>query len=181
MVDIGPIENPRTQETIYQFDVLDMNLNLVSLRKYAGYVCIIVNTASKWGKATENYVQLQEIYNQYEERGLRILAFPCNQFMQEPKSHDEIRKFVQSFDVTYDLFAKVKVTCCGQHPLFSFLSHKLGRCYWNFTKYLIDRKGVPRMKFGLKRPPVDMVKDIERLLEEGSRKGRNNWMTAEFQ
>merc|ERR1711879_483855 len=81
------------------------------------------------------------IFERYEDRGLKILTFPCSQFMQEPKSNEQIRKFVDSFDVNYDIFAKVKVVCCGRHPLFSFLARKLGSCRWNFTKYLIDKKG----------------------------------------
>ena len=167
--DVGGIKNPKVEETIYQFTVLDLDGAEVKLSEYSGFVCIIVNTASKWGKATENFVQLQEIYERYQERGLRILAFPSASFLQEPKKNDKIRDFVETFDVTYDVFAKVRVACCGRDALFTFLAQKLGRCRWNFTKYLIDKKGVPRMRFGLKRPPVDMIKDIERLLNESSR------------
>ena len=73
---------------------------------------------------------------------------------------------MEGLGLEYDIFSKVKVACCGRHPLYSFLAGKLGRCRWNYTKYLIDKKGVPRMRFGLTRPPIDMVKDIERLLTE---------------
>ncbi|XP_075247139.1 glutathione peroxidase-like [Convolutriloba macropyga] len=147
--DVGGIKNPKVEETIYQFTVLDLDGAEVKLSEYSGF--------------------LQEIYERYQERGLRILAFPSASFLQEPKKNDKIRDFVETFDVTYDVFAKVRVACCGRDALFTFLAQKLGRCRWNFTKYLIDKKGVPRMRFGLKRPPVDMIKDIERLLNESSR------------
>ncbi|XP_063710492.1 phospholipid hydroperoxide glutathione peroxidase GPX4-like [Symsagittifera roscoffensis] len=81
-------------------------------------------------------------------------------------NNQQIKDYIKSFNVTYDIFAKVKVSCCGQHPLFSFLGRHLGNCKWNFTKYLVDKKGVPRMRFGLSNPPVDMVKDIERMMSE---------------
>lgn len=61
--------------------------------KYKGHVCIIVNVASKWGKTDVNYKQLVELYTKYSEaEGLRILAFPCNQFGgQEPGTEQEIK------------------------------------------------------------------------------------------
>ena len=105
--DAGPVKNPKLEDTIYQFTAIDIDGREVKLSSYQGFVCIIVNTASKWGKTTENFVQLQEIFERYEGRGLKILAFPCSQFMQEPKSNEQIRKFVDSFDVNYDIFAKV--------------------------------------------------------------------------
>lgn len=45
-----------------------------------GNVVIITNVASKWGKTPVNYSQFADMHARYAERGLRILAFPSNQF-----------------------------------------------------------------------------------------------------
>lgn len=69
------------ETTIYDFKANDIKGNEVSLDKYKGHVCIIVNVASKCGHTKLHYEQLVEIFDKYcEEKGLRILAFPCNQF-----------------------------------------------------------------------------------------------------
>ena len=71
---VQPVEN------IYGFEANDIDGKQVSLSKYQGRVCLIVNVACKWGFTGSNYTQLQELHAKYNEQGLSILAFPCNQF-----------------------------------------------------------------------------------------------------
>lgn len=57
--------------------------------------------------------------------GLRILAFPCNQFGgQEPGSAQDIKDFVAKFDVKFDMFEKIDVNGKNEHPLFTYLKHE---------------------------------------------------------
>lgn len=160
---------------IYEFNVSDIDGNLVPLSTYQGMVCLIVNIASQWGFTNVNYEQLQQLHEKYSQQGLRILAFPCNQFgSQEPKADSEIKSFAtDTKKSTFTLFSKIKVNGNEAIPLFNFLrNHKNATGFvtnsikWNFTKFLIDRKGVPRKRFAPNVKPKDMEGDIEQLLSE---------------
>lgn len=62
-------------QTIYDFTVKDIKGNEVSLEKYKGHVCLIVNVASKCGLTKSNYAALNELFDKYgESKGLRILG-----------------------------------------------------------------------------------------------------------
>src|SRR5690606_6789101 len=109
---------------------------------------LIVNTASKCG-FTPQYQGLETLYRQYKNRGLVVLAFPCNQFgHQEPGDEQEIQKFCSSnYDISFPLFAKIDVNGKDAHPLYQYLKNEqpglLGskRIKWNFTKFIVDRTG----------------------------------------
>lgn len=122
-----------------------------------------------------NYVQLEELHQKYSSKGLSILAFPCNQFgQQEPGSNAEIKKFAhENYHVHFDMFAKIDVNGDCAAPLYKYLkSHKNGRgtltnaIKWNFTKFLVDRQGVPAARFGSNVDPksAEIVDSIEKLL-----------------
>jgi len=113
----------------------------------------------------------------YEGRGLKILAFPCNQFGgQEPGTHEEIIDFAKTFDAVgdgkMDFFEKAPVNGSGAREVFSFLKQKLPwedgttDVRWNFAKFLIDHEGTPFKRYGSKTPPNDMRADIEALLKK---------------
>jgi len=119
----------------------------------------------------KNYTQLQQIFSKYQSQGLRIAAFPCNQFGgQEPWDEAEIKRWVhEQFGVTFDMYSKVNVNGGDAHPLFKWLKQKQGGTLidaikWNFSKFLIDRNGVPVKRYAPTVAPNDMVADIEKLL-----------------
>ena len=117
-------EDPKKAESIYVFSAKDIDGNEVSLEKYRGHVCIIVNVATNWAKTDVNYKQLVEMYEKYSEAaGLRILAFPCNQFGgQEPGTEAEIKEFATGkYNVTFDMFSKIDVNGGDTHPLWVYL------------------------------------------------------------
>jgi glutathione peroxidase len=119
----------------------DEQVNLC--KAYLGKVILVVNTASKCG-FTSQYAELEALYRQYKDRGLVVLGFPSNDFMQqEPGSEEEIQKFCRlTYSVEFPMFEKVSVTKGKANPLFERLA-TAGAPYpkWNFFKYLIDRKG----------------------------------------
>lgn len=142
----------------------------VKMDEYRGKVVLIVNTASKCG-FTPQYEGLEKLYEQYKDRGLVILGFPCNQFgNQEPGSENEIQESCQiNYGVTFQLFGKVDVNGDKAHPVFQFLKKELpgllgGKIKWNFTKFLIDRNGKPVKRFAPVTKPEKMEKDILKLL-----------------
>ena len=155
---------------IYDYGVKTIDGQDKLLGDYKGKVLLIVNTASKCG-FTPQYQGLEELYRSYKDRGLVVLAFPCNQFAgQEPGSHDEIRAFCSSlYDVSFPLFAKIEVNGKHTHPLYQYLKEEkpgvlgTGAIKWNFTKFLVDRSGQVVKRYGPAEKPESLVRDIEEL------------------
>jgi len=119
------------------------------------------------------YPQLQELYQKYEGRGLVVLAFPCNQFgKQEPGTNEEIKSFVtEKHNVTFPVFDKIDVNGAAAHPIFLFLRAKLtgtlgSSVKWNFTKFLCDRNGIPKLRYSPPTKPFSFEADIIKLLDE---------------
>ena len=144
----------------------------VALSDYGGKVLLIVNTASKCGY-TPQYGPLEELYNRYRDRGLRILAFPANNFgAQEPGTDKEIKEFCTStYDVTFDLFSKISVKGEDMHPLYAWLTKDSpfpGEIRWNFTKFLVDAGGHVVARFETKTDPLadTVIEQIEELLND---------------
>ncbi len=82
----------------------------VSLNKYEGKPTLVVNVASNCGLTKNNYKQLNELYEKYEKEGLRIAAFPSNQFAgQEPGCDIDIKEFAKKNNVKFDLYSKIDV------------------------------------------------------------------------
>ena len=83
------------------YDIIDKTIDgqEVKMSDFKGSVLLFVNVASKWGLTKLNYTQLPQLADELGPQGLKILAFPCNQFGgQEPGSAQEILDFVKKFD-----------------------------------------------------------------------------------
>lgn len=155
---------------IYDFKAKDMDNEDKSLGEYKGKVLLIVNTASKWG-FTPQFKGLEALYSEYQDQGLEIIGFPCNQFKeQDPGEYKEIKSFCElNYGVTFEIFQKIDVKGDNQHPLYKYLtSQKKGllndEIKWNFTKFLIDREGNVVKRFASAVKPEGMVKAIKTLL-----------------
>jgi len=164
-------EGWKSASSIYDFSVTDIDGNPVSLEKYKGKVCLIVNVASKWGFTAKNYTQLQTLHVKLAEKGLAILAFPCNQFgNQEPGTNAQVKQFAQeNYGAQFDLFSKIDVNGNKADPLYKYLKNKqkgtLGDFIkWNFSKFLVDREGKPVKRYSPNTEPLSIEKDIEKLL-----------------
>jgi glutathione peroxidase len=157
--------------TVYQFDAKKINGETISLSEYQGDVLIIVNTASNCG-FTPQYKELQELYEQYKEKGFTVLGFPCNQFMnQEPGTESDIQSFCEmNFGVTFPLFSKVDVNGKNAHPLFQYLTEEapgvlgMKAVKWNFTKFLVNRSGEVVERYAPNTNPKEISQDIEKLI-----------------
>ena len=131
--------------TISDITVKTMSGEDKQLSEYAGKVLLIVNVASYCGY-TSQYKGLEQLNQQYGDRGLRILGFPCNDFgAQEPGTNEEITKFCETkFGVTFELFDKLHAKGSQQHPLYQKLTKSVnpqGDVAWNFEKFLINKQG----------------------------------------
>jgi len=157
--------------TIFDFHAKSILGDDVSLEQYRGKVLLIVNVASRCG-FTPQYTGLQSLYDKFHDRGLEILAFPCNQFGgQEPGSDEEVLSFcILDYDVKFDLFSKVQVNGDQAHPLFRYLKKEAPGLMgsegikWNFTKFLVDRDGRVLKRFASMTTPAQLESEIESLL-----------------
>ena len=170
--------------SIYDFTIRARGGSDVSMSEYKGKVLLIVNTATGCG-FTPQYEDLQKIYDEFKDKGLEILDFPCNQFKEQaPGTDDEIHEFCKGrFGITFPQFSKVDVVGGNQEPLFKYLSENTtfeglghspkglavaalaksmdkdyknnGNIKWNFTKFLISRDGEIIGRF---EPTADMKK-----------------------
>ncbi|XP_013192978.2 uncharacterized protein LOC106136861 [Amyelois transitella] len=170
-IKMAAANNPdyKSATSIHEFTVKNIKGEDVKLDIYKGHVCIIVNVASQCGLTANNYKQLNELYDQYaESKGLRILAFPCNQFAgQEPGNPEEIVCFMSERKVKFDMYEKIDVNGDNASPLWKFLKHKQGGTLgnfikWNFTKFIVDKNGVPVERHGPNVDPLDLVKSLEK-------------------
>ena len=155
---------------IYDFQAELLEGEQKNLADYQGKVLLVVNTASQCG-LTPQFEGLEKLYQDYQQQGLVILGFPCNQFAnQDPSSNEEIGSFCQrNYGVSFPMFAKVDVNGPTAHPLYQYLTSEakglLGSSIkWNFTKFLINQKGEGIKRYALITKPEKIAKDIEKLL-----------------
>ena len=156
--------------SFYSFTANNIEGHEVSMRDFEGKVVIVVNTASECG-LTPQFESLEKLYQEYKDRGLVILGFPCNQFgSQDPGSDGEILGFCQrNYGVSFPMFSKIDVNGEMAHPLYKFLKEEqkglLGSAIkWNFSKFLIDREGNVVERFAPTTEPEDMREAIEKLI-----------------
>jgi glutathione peroxidase len=155
----------------YNFTAKTLEGKAAPIADYRGRVLLIVNTASKCG-FTPQYAGLEALWRKYQERGLTILGFPCNQFgAQEPGSAGEIASFCSlTYDVSFPMMAKIEVNGAGADPLYAWLKHEkkgvLGSeaIKWNFTKFLVGRDGEVVGRFAPNAEPKSLESAIEAAL-----------------
>jgi glutathione peroxidase len=156
---------------IFDYSAASLASAPVDLAQYKGKVLPIVNTASACG-FTPQYKGLEQVYQQFRDKGLVVLGFPCNQFGgQEPGSESEIGAFCEkNYGVTFPLFAKVDVNGDAADPLFKQLKKDapglLGTeaIKWNFTKSLVGKDGKVFTRYAPSTKPEELTVDIEKLL-----------------
>ncbi|MFC0169090.1 glutathione peroxidase [Pseudoduganella danionis] len=159
--------------TIFDYSADTLAGTPASLEQYRGQVLLIVNTASQCG-FTPQYKGLEAVYQQFKQRGVTVLGFPCNQFgQQEPGQADEIGAFCEkNYGVSFPLFAKIDVNGDQAHPLFQRLKKDapgiLGTqaIKWNFTKFLVRKDGRVYKRYAPSTTPEQLITDIEALLAE---------------
>ncbi|MGX7726308.1 glutathione peroxidase [Rhodococcus pyridinivorans] len=176
--------------SVHEYTVATADGGSEDLARFAGRYLLIVNVASKCG-LTPQYEALEALHRELGERGLQILAFPCNQFGgQEPGSDNEIQEFCRvNFDVTFPVFAKLDVNGADAHPLYrhlraeapgdfgpqhGFLFEHVSKTRpeaigtdevkWNFTKFLVGPQGAVVRRFEPTVTPEEIGKELTDLL-----------------
>ncbi len=157
--------------SVHEFQVETINGHSNALADYQGKVLLIVNTASKCG-FTPQFEGLEKLYQEFKDKGLEILGFPCNQFgKQDPGNNGEIQEFCQlNYGVSFPMHAKIDVNGDNTHPLYQHLKSEapgiLGskKIKWNFTKFLIGKNGEVLKRYAPTTKPEDLISDIEAAL-----------------
>ena len=158
-------------KTAFDFDAVSIAGEPVALSQYRGRVLLIVNTASECG-FTPQLKGLEDLWRDYQARGLVIVGFPSNEFGgQDPGSNEEIASFCQlNYGVSFPMMAKVKVNGSEAHPLWQWLKGEkpgiLGTqgIKWNFTKFLVGRDGQVLKRFAPNDAPAAIRGEIEAAL-----------------
>lgn len=161
------------QDCALDHKMRDIDGKTVDLEDFEGNVVLVVNTASRCG-LTRHYAGLQDLYEKYQEKGLVVIGFPCNQFGgQEPGTEADIKQFCSSkYSVTFPMMSKVEVNGEDACDLYKQLtSTKVepagdGPISWNFEKFVIDRDGKLVNRFAPRTAPNDekLIEAIEKLL-----------------
>lgn len=156
--------------SVYEFKVKKQNGEEISLKEFEGKVLLIVNTATRCG-FTPQYDGLEKLYEDYHEQGFEVLDFPCNQFFhQAPESDEEINHVCSlKFNTKFLRFKKVDVNGDKAEPLFKYLCTKDGKykkVKWNFTKFLVNKKGEVIARFEPTVKPADIEESIKKALAE---------------
>ena len=152
--------------SLYDIPLQTIDGETVTLEPFRGKTLLIVNVASHCG-FTPQYKGLEELYRRNKDY-MAVLGFPCNQFgRQEPGTESEIRQFCSThYDVTFPLFAKIDVNGPNAHPLYRYLKSArkgfFGReaIAWNFTKFLVSKDGEVLRRYGPRRKPEDIERDL---------------------
>ncbi len=157
--------------SVYDFSARTIDGDDKSLSDYQGKAMLVVNTASKCG-FTPQYAGLETLWKKYQDQGLVVLGFPCDQFgHQEPGNEEEIKSFCSlSYDVSFPMYAKVDVNGENAHPLWKFLKAEksgllgISAIKWNFSKFLVDKHGNVVKRYAPTDTPEKIEKDLASVL-----------------
>jgi len=159
-------------QSLHDLSFVDNHGQEVDLAQYAGRPVLVVNTASNCG-FTPQYDGLQKLYEEFQEQGLVVIGFPCDQFgHQEPGDDSQIEEFCRvNHGVTFPLSAKVEVNGPGTHPVFAYLKSRAGgllgsRIKWNFTKFLVSADGRTVTRYAPTVTPDKLTADIEKAVSQ---------------
>ena len=154
----------------YDFNFNDLDGNILSLSEYKNKIIIVINVASQCG-FTNQYEDMQNIWEKYQKKGIIMLGIPSNDFgYQEPGSSKEIKKFCESkFGITFPMTEKVSVKGENAHQFYKWARKNYGNSAvpkWNFHKIIIDKSGKVSETFSSITNPSSkkFIKTIENLL-----------------
>ena len=132
------------EKTFYDLKIESITGEIINFKEYENKAVLVVNTASYCG-FTNQYEELQELWENYKSKGLIVLGVPSNTFNQEKKINDEVKKFCEvNFNINFPLTAITNVKGKEAHELFKWAKENHGKSAipkWNFHKILINKEG----------------------------------------
>jgi glutathione peroxidase len=164
-------KNLNMNNHFYKLSVKNPKGETIKMEEFKDKAVLIVNTATKCGLAPQ-FDGLEKLHQEYKDKGLVVLGFPCNQFLgQEPESNETVEQACKiNFGVSFPLTEKIKVNGSGTHEVFKYLKKQKGGLLssaikWNFTKFLIDKNGFAVERYSPQTEPKDIEGRIKELLK----------------
>jgi glutathione peroxidase len=164
------VSNAEYKELFFDFNIENIEGKKISFDKYKNKTILLVNVASKCG-FTKQYVELQNLYEKYKDKGFVVIGIPSNQFGgQEPGTNEEIKKFCTvNFNITFPIMSKVDVKGENAHPIYLWAKSNYGKGAvpkWNFHKILINKDGKIQNTYNSFIKPMSkkIIKEIELIL-----------------
>ena len=157
------------EKKIYDFSIKSITDETIDLKNYKNKVILIVNTASYCG-FTKQYVELQELWDLYKEKGLIVLGVPSNSFNQEKNNNADVKDFCEvSFDINFPMTTITEVKGTNAHEIFKWAEENHGKTAvpkWNFHKILVNKEGKIEKTFSSFTKPLSkkIVNKIEEIL-----------------
>ena len=157
------------EKVFYDFKIESISGETIDFNKYKNKVILIVNTASYCG-FTKQYLELQDLWDQYKSKGLVVLGVPSNSFNQEKKDNKDVKKFCEvNFNISFPLSSITEVKGENAHELFKWAADNHGKSAipkWNFHKILINKEGKIEDTYASFTKPMSkkIIKKIESIL-----------------
>ena len=157
------------EKIFYDFKIESITGKIIDFKEYKNKVVLIVNTASYCG-FTNQYTDLQQLWDQYKSKGLVVLGIPSNSFKQEKKKNDDVKKFCEiNFNINFPLTIITEVKGDNAHDIYKWAKKNHGKSTvpkWNFHKILINKEGKVEDTFASFTNPLSkkLIKKIEKIL-----------------
>jgi len=158
------------ESEFYTLQAKKPNGEILEMKDFKGKNVLIINTATKCGLAPQ-FEGLEALHQKYKDKGLVVLGFPSAQFRnQEPETNETVEQACKiNHGVTFQLTEKVDVNGKNEHPVYTYLKSKKGgflgsKIKWNFTKFLIDKKGKVVERYAPTTKPEAIEKDILKII-----------------
>ena len=157
------------EKTFYDLNIESITGEIINFKEYENKVILVVNTASYCG-FTNQYEELQKLWDNYKSEGLVVLGVPSNSFNQEKKNDSEVKSFCEvDFNIDFPLTTISNVKGEDAHEIFKWAKDNHGKSAvpkWNFYKILINKDGKIEETFSSFTNPMSnkIIKKIENLL-----------------
>ena len=157
------------EKIFYDFNIESITGELINFKEYKNKAVLLVNTASYCG-FTNQYEELQQLWDNYKAKGLIVLVVPSNSFNQEKKNNKEVKEFCEvNFNINFPLTTITDVKGDNAHEIFKWAKKNYGKSAipkWNFHKILINKEGKIEDTFASFTKPMSgkLIKKIEGLL-----------------
>ena len=166
----GNTANSKYEKLAYDFEFKDLDGSQIKLSNFKGKILVVVNVASQCG-FTNQYEDMQEIWEKYQSKGIIVLGVPSNDFgQQEPGNNQEIKNFCEAkFGISFPMTEKVIVKGKDAHPFYLWAKNNYGKSAipkWNFHKIIINKDGKISETFSSITKPTSnkFIKVLEKLL-----------------
>ena len=131
-------------KVFFDFKINSISGEQIDLGNYKNKVILVVNTASYCG-FTNQYNDLQLLWEKYKSEGLIVLGVPSNSFNQEKKEDSDVKEFCEvNFNINFPMTTITEVKGENSHELFKWAEKSYGKSAipkWNFHKILINKEG----------------------------------------